>query len=169
MKLETYARTAALFLTVVLLVRLYARNNQVSTGYTFYLLDDPPPPTERCYEGDSRRVVLQMASDGALRINQDGVGENELVPNLTTIFKTRAEKIIFVKADTELSYDIFIYRIGKLKRAIPDLRMVLMTPSWKMAPCSFRVRNGDLLLRYPDAQPRGWWPREIEPPALRSE
>jgi hypothetical protein len=172
MKLETYARTAALFLTMVLVVGLYAqREPAVASGYYFLLLDDPPPEGQ-CphFESDTRTVVLQMGKDGSLRINQDDTDDRQFALQLAEIFKTRAEKVMFIKADPEIMYDLFITRIDELHATIPDLHMVLMTPSWKPGPCSLHIRfprQGTDFFNYTPSH--GWWPRELEPPELRSK
>ena len=149
MRIETYARTAALILTIVLVVGLYARQQPaVAAGYYFYLLEDPPPSGECPFEGDTRTVVLQMLSDGSIKINQDQASDSDFASLLAEIYRTRAEKIIFVMVDLDVPYRTFITRIDELKEHVPGMYMVLITPSWPAGPCSLHVRNADRLFTY---------------------
>lgn len=50
---------------------------------------------------DDRTVVVSVDKELHLKINQDDVTEDTLGPRLIDIFKTRAERTIFVKGDPE--------------------------------------------------------------------
>src|SRR5208283_3032381 len=61
-----------------------------------------PPPS------DSTIVVQLLKGSGdkaALKINQDDVTWENLEGRLNDIFKTRAEKVMFVKADPDLTFN----------------------------------------------------------------
>ena len=64
--------------------------------------DNNPPPSDRT-------VVVQLMKGGAdkanLKINQDDVTWENLEGRLNDIFKTRAEKVMFVKADPDLTFN----------------------------------------------------------------
>jgi biopolymer transport protein ExbD len=64
--------------------------------------DNNPPPSDRT-------VVVQLlkgSGDRAnLKINQDDVTWENLGGQLNDIFKTRAEKVMFVKADPDLTFN----------------------------------------------------------------
>jgi len=64
--------------------------------------DNNPPPSDRT-------VVVQLlkgSGDKAnLKINQDDVTWENLEGRLNDIFKTRAEKVMFVKADPDLTFN----------------------------------------------------------------
>ncbi len=64
--------------------------------------DNNPPPSDRT-------VVVQLLRGGGdkanLKINQDDVTWENLEGRLNDIFKTRAEKVMFVKADPELTFN----------------------------------------------------------------
>ncbi len=61
-----------------------------------------PPPSDRTIVVQ----VLKGAGDKpALKINQDDVTWDNLEGRLNDIFKTRAEKVMFVKADPDLTFN----------------------------------------------------------------
>jgi len=72
------------------------------------LVPQPPPPNSKPQE-DQRTVVVQVIQEkGAarpkLKINQDDVSWNDLGTRLTEIFKTRAERVMFVRGDDDVQF-----------------------------------------------------------------
>jgi biopolymer transport protein ExbD len=72
------------------------------------LVPQPPPPNQPQTDTD-RTVVVQVrqTSDGSkpkLRINQEDVSWDNLGSRLTDIFKTRAERVMFVKGDDDVEF-----------------------------------------------------------------
>jgi biopolymer transport protein ExbD len=68
------------------------------------LVPQPPPPNAKPNQADLRTVVIVIDKDGSIKINQDPVTEDKLGGRLEDIFKTRAEKVVFVKADGDLEF-----------------------------------------------------------------
>jgi len=72
------------------------------------LVPQPPPPNQQQTVQSDRTIVVQILKGGggepALKINQDDVTWENLEGRLSDIFKTRAEKVMFVKADEELPF-----------------------------------------------------------------
>src|SRR5437660_12063239 len=73
------------------------------------LVPQPPPPNQKQPPPDNRTIVVQVLQqpNGAkskLKINQDDVSWNDLDTRLTDIFKTRAERIMFVKGDDDVQF-----------------------------------------------------------------
>lgn len=73
------------------------------------LVPQPPKdPQKQQPQSNDRTVVIQVMKAGgdrpALKINQDDATWENVQGKLTDIFKTRAEKIAFVKGDTELPF-----------------------------------------------------------------
>lgn len=73
------------------------------------LVPQPPPPNAKTPPpAADRTVVVQLlkGSGGrpALKINQDDVTWDTLQGRLEEIYKTRAEKVMFVKADPDLEF-----------------------------------------------------------------
>jgi biopolymer transport protein ExbD len=71
----------------------------------------PQPPKDKTKQppSDDRTIVVQLlkgAGDKAnLKINQDDVTWENIEGKLNDIFKTRAEKVMFVKADPDLTFN----------------------------------------------------------------
>jgi biopolymer transport protein ExbD len=73
------------------------------------LVPQPPKDKQKQPESDERTIVVQLLKGGgdkaALKINQDDVTWDNLEGRLNDIFKTRAEKVMFVKADPDLTFN----------------------------------------------------------------
>jgi biopolymer transport protein TolR len=71
------------------------------------LVPQPPKDNKQPPPGD-RTIVVQVLKGGgdkpALKINQDDVTWDTLQGRLTDIFKERAERVMFVKADDSLPF-----------------------------------------------------------------
>ncbi len=73
------------------------------------LVPQPPKDKNQPQNPDNTRtIVVQVLKGGAtpvLKINQDDVTWENLRGRLEEIFKTRAEKVMFVKGDTDLPFE----------------------------------------------------------------
>jgi biopolymer transport protein TolR len=71
------------------------------------LVPQPPPPNQPPQPND-RTVVVQViqSNEGKpkLKINQEDVSWDNLGNRLTDIFKTRAERVMFVKGDPDVEF-----------------------------------------------------------------
>jgi biopolymer transport protein ExbD len=70
------------------------------------LVPQPTPPNAKQDQSDQRTVVIQVGKDHSLKINQEETNytEQTLGPRLEDIFKTRAERVVFVRGDADLEY-----------------------------------------------------------------
>jgi biopolymer transport protein ExbD len=68
------------------------------------LVPQPPPPNMKQTASDQRTVVIVVNKDRSLMINQEPTDEAKLGPRLEEIFKTRAERVVFVKGDPDLEF-----------------------------------------------------------------
>jgi len=68
------------------------------------LVPQPPPPNQKANESDLRTVVIVIDKNHSYMINQDAVDVNNLGSKLSDIFKTRAERVVFVKGAPELEF-----------------------------------------------------------------
>jgi biopolymer transport protein ExbD len=81
----------------------------------------PPPPNQ------DRTVVIIIAKDKSMMINTEPVTEERLGPRLMEVFKTRAERVVFVKGDPDLEFMTVAKAIDAAKGAGID-KVGLMTP-----------------------------------------
>ena len=76
------------------------------------LVPQPPPPNQKQQNTPDRTIVVQLIDHGAgqvpgVKINQEDTTWDALQNRLTDIFKTRAEKVMFVKGDDNIPfYDV---------------------------------------------------------------
>ena len=68
------------------------------------LVPQPSPPNQKQNESDLRTVVIVIDKDHNMQINQEPVTEARLQPRLEEIFKTRAERVVFVKGEPSLDF-----------------------------------------------------------------
>jgi biopolymer transport protein TolR len=72
------------------------------------LVPQPPPPNQPKTNVVDRTIVVQLLRGAggtpSLKINQDDVSWQNLQSRLEEIYKTRAEKVMFVKADSDLEF-----------------------------------------------------------------
>ena len=88
----------------------------------------PQPPDKKTPPPDvDRTVVIIIDKDKSMKINTEPTNEQRLGPRLEDIFKTRAEKLVFVKGDPDLDYQVVAKAIDIAKGAGID-KIGLMTP-----------------------------------------
>jgi len=73
------------------------------------LVPQPPPPNQKPQATPDRTIVVQLldrgiGQDPGLKINQEDTTWADLQGRLTDIFKTRAEKVMFVKGDNNIPF-----------------------------------------------------------------
>jgi biopolymer transport protein TolR len=88
----------------------------------------PQPPKKNQPEPDNTRtVVIVIDKDGTMHINDELTDFTRLGPRLEEVFKTRAERVVFVKGDPDLDYQTVARAIDIAKGAGID-KIGLMTP-----------------------------------------
>ncbi len=68
------------------------------------LVPQPPPPNSKPNQADDRTIVVIIDKDHSMMINTEPVQEALLGKRLEDIFKTRAERVMFVKGDPDIEY-----------------------------------------------------------------
>src|ERR1035438_3421414 len=68
------------------------------------LVPQPPPPGQKQTLSDQRTVVIIIDSNHKVQINGEDTDWDRLGPRLQDIFKTRAERVVFVKGATDLDF-----------------------------------------------------------------
>lgn len=90
------------------------------------LVPQPAPPNQQASVADQRTVVIQINRDKTILINTEPTDEARLGPRLEEIFKTRAERVVFVKGDPDLEFQVVARAIDIAKGAGID-KVGLMT------------------------------------------
>jgi biopolymer transport protein ExbD len=91
------------------------------------LAPEPPDKNKPQQDTDQRTVVIVIDKDKSMHINQEDTDFDKLGPRLEQIFKTRAERVVFVKGDPDLEYQTVARAIDIAKGAQID-KVGLMTP-----------------------------------------
>jgi biopolymer transport protein ExbD len=80
---------------------------------------------------NDRTIVLQVLSGGGgvpvYKINDQQFAKEEITPELTKIFATRQEKVMFIKGDKDLSFGPIAEGIG-FGKAADVTNIGIMTP-----------------------------------------
>jgi len=84
--------------------------------------DKKTPPPEQ-----DRTVVIIIDKDKRMHLNNEDTDLDKLGGRLEQIFKTRAERIVFIKGDPDLEYESVAKAIDIAKGAAMD-KIGLMTP-----------------------------------------
>ncbi|MGA3125163.1 MAG: biopolymer transporter ExbD [Candidatus Korobacteraceae bacterium] len=84
------------------------------------LVPQPPKNPQQQTNPDDRTIVVQVLKNNTLKINQDDVTLDKLQGRLEDIFKTRAEKVAFVKGDENLTFADVAVVIDKVHAAGVD-------------------------------------------------
>jgi biopolymer transport protein TolR len=80
----------------------------------------------------ARTIVVSMDAQRQVSINQTPVTLGQLGPQLSDIFKTRNEHIMFVKGDPSLSFGDIAQVIDIATGAEPDMKIGLITHNMEM-------------------------------------
>jgi len=104
----------------------------VITPLTPYGLDvlapQPPPPNQPPPDpSQDRTVVIQIDAQKNLKLNQDPIEWKDLQDRLEFVFKTRAERVVFVRGDKDLQFETVAKAIDIAKGAGLE-KIGLMTP-----------------------------------------
>jgi len=92
------------------------------------LVPQPPPPNAPPPPPDQdRTVVIIINKDKSMMLNAEPIGEAQLGARLMEVFKTRAERVVFVKGDPDLEFMHIAKAIDIAKGAGID-KVGLMTP-----------------------------------------
>jgi len=81
----------------------------------------PPDPSQ------DRTVVIVIEKDKSMKLNQDPIDVSKLQARLEEVFKTRAERVVFVKGDPSLEFESVAQAIDIAKGAGID-KIGLITP-----------------------------------------
>jgi len=71
-------------------------------------------------------IVVQVLSDGSLKINDESVSWDRLAPRLDEVFKERARRIAFIRGEAPVEFAA-VARVVDVMRQL-DLSVGLLTP-----------------------------------------
>ena len=91
------------------------------------LAPEPPDKKNQPPPDQDRTVVIVIDKDKSMHINNEDTDMDKLRGRLEQIFKTRAERVVFVKGDPDLEYQTVARAIDVAKGAQID-KVGLMTP-----------------------------------------
>jgi len=94
------------------------------------LVPQPPKDKQKQADPSDRTIVVQALKAGsgvAYKINQEDVRIEDLQGKLADIYKSRAEKVMFVKADTDLPFQTVAQVIDIAHASDPDIKVGLIT------------------------------------------
>jgi biopolymer transport protein ExbD len=90
------------------------------------IVPQPAQPNQKS-DADQRTVVVSINKDKSLMINQEQVTDARLGTRLEEIFKTRAERVIFVKGDDDLEFQN-VAKVIDIAKGVGIDKVGLMTP-----------------------------------------
>jgi biopolymer transport protein ExbD len=91
------------------------------------LVPQPPKHPEKPNPSDDRTIVVQVLDGGVLKINETPETWDQLGTELGNIYKTRAEKVMFVKADDDIPFAQVARVIDITQGVDPSIKVGLMT------------------------------------------
>jgi biopolymer transport protein TolR len=91
------------------------------------LAPQPPDKKNQPPPDQDRTVVIIIDKDKRMHLNNEDTDDQKLGARLEQIFKTRAERVVFVKGDPDLEYETVAKAIDIAKGAAID-KIGLMTP-----------------------------------------
>ncbi|MDQ6675885.1 MAG: biopolymer transporter ExbD [Acidobacteriota bacterium] len=91
------------------------------------LAPQPPPPNAPPPPDNDRTVVITIDKNKGLLINSEAATWDGLEARLVEIFKTRADRVVFIKGDPDLEFQTVARAIDMAHGANID-KVGLMTP-----------------------------------------
>jgi len=77
---------------------------------------------------DNRTIVVQVLDGNVVKINDQTVTWDTLGPQLSAIYKTRAQKVMFVKGDDDIPFTMIARAIDTAKGVDPSIMVGILTP-----------------------------------------
>lgn len=91
---------------LVLIIIFMAITPTTPTGMSALVPQPPPKNQKENPDLLNKTIVVIVGNDGSVKINQTDSSWTALGPTLTDIFKTRAEKVAFVKGDDNVEFSL---------------------------------------------------------------
>jgi biopolymer transport protein TolR len=88
-----------------------------------------------CGPGDGRTVVIHVLQGGKIKLNMEDSDRVRLGGRLYEIFKTRAEKVLFISADPHLSFQDVAQAIDIATKHIDNVALICPTQKMDISHC----------------------------------
>ena len=115
--------------------RVSKRLSRRSTGFYIEL----PAHTSQSQCGDFDAIVLQLSKEHSLTINSEQVTRETVGGRLQDIYRVRAERLLLIRADPDVSFQEVAGVIDVAQGAVKNLYVTLITPGAEKEPCLFIV------------------------------
>lgn len=121
---------AGLFLLLTVIATLPAGSG--SSGFLVHL---PPSTSPEDCCGDSSLIVVHVSNENSVRLNSAPITKARLGERLTEIYGLRAEPVLFVRTDPEVSFQQVAEIVDIARGSVRDLHLRLLTPSAQKEAC----------------------------------
>ena len=119
----------------VFLLGLRISKTRHSRSEGFYVM--LPAHTASQIECENRTVVLQVLKERSLKINFEAISNTDLRRRLGEIYGLRQERVVFLTAEPDVSFQEVARVIEKANGAVANLYIALLTPKSKNESCWF--------------------------------
>jgi biopolymer transport protein ExbD len=136
------APLTCLFLIPVLCT--FAAQRPSSVGFRIPMIRLHHDPNQMTCDG--RPEFVRLTKDGRTRINETEVSSGRLAPTISGLMENRAERVVYVIADSDLSYGQFAELLGVVKGSTADLHVVVISGAILR---EFEERHNECDLVYP--------------------
>lgn len=116
------APLTCLFLIPVLCT--FAMQRPSSVGFRIPMIRLHHDPNQMTCDG--RPEFVRLARDGKTWINGTEVPSGKLASTISGLMESRAERVVYVIADSDLSYGQFAALLGKVKGSTADFHVVVI-------------------------------------------
>lgn len=100
---------------LVLIIIFMAITPTTPTGMSTLVPQPPPKNQKQNPDLQNKTIVVVVGKDGGVKINQTDSTWNDLGPQLTDIFKIRAEKVAFVKGEDDVPFERVAHAIDIMR------------------------------------------------------
>lgn len=91
-----------------------------------------PKAAAKAIEKESAPMTLSLTKDGRVFLNKEEIEQGRLQSKLVAVYKARAKKEIFIRADGELPYAVVAQTMAAVKMAgIDKIGLVTLPPDGK--------------------------------------
>ena len=116
---------------LVFVLRMSKRVGQRSTG--FYVKLPTHIAARDC--GDGKTIIVEISKEAVLQLNAKPISNAGLGIQLNEIYSVRAERVLFVAGDSDVSFQEVAETIDVARGAVQHLYLGLLTPASAKEPC----------------------------------